>query len=343
MSYSLKQLAEHIGAQLIGDAELVINTVAQLDDATEGDICFVSSSKYVASLKNTSASAVILREDVVTDSPVASLVVENPRAAYAKVVALLYPEFIPAPGIHTTAVIDSSANVSKLAYIGPNVVIEEGVVIEDGVRIDAGCFIGRNSRIGLNTHLYSNVTVYHTCVIGECCIMHSASVIGSDGFGFELDQGEWLKIPQVGGVIIGNSVEIGACSVVDRGALQNTIIGNGVKLDNHVQIAHNVNVGEHTLMSRGVGIAGSTKIGKNCLFAGMTGVRDHVEIADNVIVTAMSMVSKSLTKPGSYSSNTPIDETRVWRKNSARFRQLDEMAKRIKLLEKHIKDKEQKG
>jgi len=340
MSYSLKQLAEHIGARLIGNAELVIKTVAQLDDAGDGDICFVTSSKYVPSLKSTSASAVILREDVVADSPVASLVVENPRAAYAKVVALLYPENIPSPGIHATAVIDPSANISSLAYIGSNVVIEAGVVIEDGVRIDAGCFVGRNSRIGLNSHLYSNVTVYHTCVIGECCIMHSASVIGSDGFGFELDQGEWLKVPQVGGVIIGNSVEIGACSVVDRGALQNTVIGNGVKLDNHVQIAHNVTVGEHTLMSRGVGIAGSTKIGKNCLFAGMTGVKDHIEITDNVIVTAMSMVSKSLTKPGSYSSNTPIDETRVWRKNSARFRQLDEMAKRIKQLEKLIKDKE---
>jgi len=340
MSYNLQQLAEHIGARLIGDAELMISAAAQLDDAGAGDICFVASAKYVASLKSTSASAVILREDVLGDSPVASLVVENPRAAYAKVVALLYPEHKPAPGVHTTAVIDPSASISSLSYIGPNVVIEEGVVIEDGVRIDAGCFVGRNSRIGLNTHLYSNVTVYHNCVIGEYCIMHSASVIGSDGFGFEFDQGEWLKIPQVGGVVIGNAVEIGACSVVDRGALQDTVIGNGVKLDNHVQIAHNVSVGEHTLMSRGVGIAGSTKIGKNCLFAGMTGVRDHVEIADNVIVTAMSMVSKSLTKAGSYSSNTPIDETRVWRKNSARFRQLDEMAKRIKQLEKLIKDKE---
>ena len=340
MSYSLKQLAEHIGARLIGDAELVISAVAQLDEAGDGDVCFVNSAKYVANLKSTSASAVILREDIVADSPVASLVVENPRAAYAKIVALLYPEVIPVPGVHATAVVDPSASISSLAYIGPNVVIEEGAVVEDNVRIDAGCFVGRNSRIGRNTHLYSNVTVYHTCVIGECCIMHSASVIGSDGFGFEHDQGEWLKIPQVGGVVIGNSVEIGACSVVDRGALQNTVIGNGVKLDNHVQIAHNVNVGEHTLMSRGVGIAGSTRIGKNCLFAGMTGVKDHVEIADNVIVTAMSMVSKSLTKPGSYSSNTPIDETRVWRKNSARFRQLDEMAKRIKLLEKLIKDKE---
>jgi len=338
MSYTLQQLAEHVDAKLIGNAELGIKSVAPIESATAGDICFVMSSKYVSSLKGTTASAVILREDIVAESPVACLVVENPRAAYAKIVALLYPELIPEPSVHATAVVDSTATISKTAYIGPHVVIEANVFIGDDVRVDAGCFIGRNSRIGNSTHLYSNVTVYHECVIGECCIMHSSSVIGSDGFGFELDQGKWLKIPQVGGVVIGNSVEIGACSVVDRGALQNTVIEDGVKLDNHVQIAHNVSVGEHTVMSRGVGIAGSTKIGKNCLFAGMTGVKDHIEITDNVIVTAMSMVSKSLTKSGSYSSNTPIDETRIWRKNSARFRQLDEMAKRIQQLEKLVKN-----
>jgi len=340
MSYNLQQLADHTGARVVGDADLVISSVASLEDASTGDICFVTSNKYVAALKGTSASAVIVREDIVAESPVASLVVENPRAAYAKIVALLYPEQVPDAGIHKTAVIDESASISKTAYIGPNVVIEEGVDIADNVRVDAGCFIGRNSRIGKSTHLYANVSVYHECVIGECCIMHSSAVIGSDGFGFEHDQGEWLKIPQVGGVVIGNAVEIGACSIVDRGALQNTVIEDGVKLDNHVQIAHNVRVGEHTVMSRGVGIAGSTKIGKNCIFAGMTGVKDHIEITDNVIVTAMSMVSKSLTKAGSYSSNTPIDETRSWRKNSARFRQLDDMAKRIRQLEKKLEDKD---
>lgn len=339
MSYTLQALADHIGAKLIGNAGLLIKTVAPIDAASRGDICFVISNKYVSSLKNTSASAVILQEELAAESPVPCLVVENPRAAYAKIVALLYPEYIPVPSVHETAVIDPDASVAKTAYIGPHVVIEEGAIIEGGARIDAGCFIGRNSRIGHSTHLYSNVTVYHECAIGECCIIHSSSVIGSDGFGFEFDQGEWIKVPQVGGVVIGNAVEIGACSVVDRGALQNTVIEDGVKLDNHVQIAHNVTVGEHTVMSRGVGIAGSTKIGKNCLFAGMTGVRDHIEIADNVTVTAMSMVSKSLTKAGSYSSNTPIDDTRTWRKNSARFRQLDEMAKRIQQLEKLVKNK----
>jgi len=251
----------------------------------------------------------------------------------------LYPQWKAEPGIDKSAQVDDTAQIADSAYIGPNVVIEADVVIGAECVINAGCVIGRESVIGKASYLYANVTVYHGCSIGEYCILHGASVIGSDGFGFELDEGEWLKIPQVGGVVIGNKVEIGACSVVDRGALNDTVIEDGVKLDNHVQIAHNVYVGEHTLMSRGVGIAGSTRIGKNCLFAGMVGVRDHVEIVDDVTVTAMSLVTKSLKKPGSYSSNTPIDETRAWRKNSTRFKQLDSMARRIRKLEKLIQEK----
>lgn len=338
MSYSLKQLAEHLGARLEGNAEVVITACAALDDAGEGDICYVGSSKYIAGMKETSASAVIIREEMLVDSPVPALIVANPRAAYAQVLSLLYPEWRPQAGIESSAVIDPSAKIADSAYIGANVVIEANAVIAEDVRIDAGCVVGRDSRIGRATHLYSNVTVYHGCELGEYCILHSSTVIGADGFGFEFDQGEWVKIPQVGGVIIGNRVEIGACSAVDRGALNNTVIDDGVKLDNHVQIAHGVHVGEHTIMSRGVGIAGSTRIGKNCVFAGMTGVKDNIEVTDNVIVTAMSMVSKSLTEPGSYSSNTPIDDTRSWRKNSARFRQLDDMARKIRQLEKQIKE-----
>lgn len=339
MSLTLKQLAEHTGAKLLGNGDIAISSVATLENATTGDICFVTNEKYLSDLQQSSASAVILREEVAVHSPIAALVVDNPRAVYARIVTLLYPEWRPQPGIDKSAAVDPSANISASATIGANAVIQAGVVIDDDVRIDAGCVVGRNSRIGRSSHLYSNVTVYHECVIGEYCILHSSSVVGSDGFGFELDDGEWLKIPQIGGVVIGNYVEIGACSVVDRGALQDTVIEDGVKLDNHVQIAHNVQVGENTVMSRGVGIAGSTKIGKNCLFAGMSGVRDHIEITDNVIVTAMSMVSKSLTKAGSYSSNTPIDDTRNWRKNSARFRQLDEMARKIRRLEKQLEKK----
>ena len=340
MNYSLKHLAEHLDAKLEGDGEAVISTAAAIDEAGAGDISFVGSNKYISALQETSASAVIIKQEMLDKSPVAALVVDNPRAAYAQIVALLYPQWQPQAGIAESAVVDPSANIADSAYIGANVVIEANVHIAEDVRIDAGCVVGRDSRIGKASHLYSNVTVYHGCEIGEYCILHSSTVIGADGFGFEFDQGEWLKIPQVGGVIIGNKVEIGACSAVDRGALNNTVIEDGVKLDNHVQIAHGVHVGEHTIMSRGVGIAGSTRIGKNCIFAGMTGVKDNIEVTDNVTVTAMSMVSKSLTEPGSYSSNTPIDDTRSWRKNSARFRQLDDMARKIRQLEKQIKEKD---
>lgn len=339
MAYTLKQLADYLGASHRGDDNLQISSVASLADAQTGDICFVGSDKYLKALNTSTASAVIIREDLLEATTLAAIIVDNPRAAYARLVSYLYPEVKPAAGIHPTAVIDPSATVADSASIAAQVVIEAGAVIAEDVRIDAGCFVGRDSRIGRGTHLYPNVTIYHQCKLGEYCIMHASSVVGSDGFGFEYDQGEWIKIPQIGGVVIGNAVEIGACSVVDRGALQDTVIEDGVKLDNHVQIAHNVHVGAHTVMSRGVGIAGSTRIGKHCLFAGMTGVKDHIEIVDNVTVTAMSMVSKSLTEAGSYSSNTPIDETRNWRKNSARFRQLDEMARRIRQLEKQIQEK----
>ena len=339
MTYTLKQLADHLGASWRGAGDLPISSVASLEDAQTGDICFVGSDKYLKALQACKASAVIIREDLLEASTLPAIIVDNPRAAYARLVSYLYPERKPAAAIHPTAVIDPSASVAESASIAAHVVIEAGAVIDEDVRIDAGCFVGRQSRIGRGSHLYPNVTIYHQCTLGEYCIIHASSVVGSDGFGFEYDQGEWIKIPQIGGVVIGNAVEIGACSVVDRGALQDTVIEDGVKLDNHVQIAHNVHVGAHTVMSRGVGIAGSTRIGKHCLFAGMTGVKDHIEIADNVTVTAMSMVSKSLTKAGSYSSNTPIDETRNWRKNSARFRQLDEMARRLRQLEKQLQEK----
>lgn len=339
MSYKLKQLAELLDVTVQGDGNVVISSVASIENAQQGDICFVSNAKYMHALRETNASAVIIKQDMLENAQVAALVVDNPRATYARIVDLLYPQQLPAAGIHPSAIIDASAKVSDSASIGANVVIDANAEIADEAVIEAGCVIGRNSKVGKSTHLYPNVTVYYGCSIGEQCILHSSSVVGSDGFGFEFDKTEWLKISQVGGVRIGNKVEIGACSVVDRGALNDTVIEEGVKLDNHVQIAHNVHVGAHTVMSRGVGVAGSTKIGKNCIIGGMAGIRDNIEITDNVMITAMTIVSKSLKKPGSYSSTTPIDETKSWRKNSVRFRQLDDMAKRIRQLEKQINKK----
>ncbi len=339
MIYTVQQIADLLDAQLVGDPAVEIKAIASIEAAKQGDICFVNSPKYIQQLKETSASAVILKHDLVEISPVASIIVDNPRASYAKLLSVFYPACKYQPGIHASAIVATDATVDPSATIAAKAVIQSGAVIGENTVISEGCVIGKNSIIGRDTQLYANVTVYHDCVIGDECIIHSSTVIGADGFGFEHDKGEWLKIPQVGRAVIGNKVEIGACSVVDRGALNDTVVADGVKLDNHVQIAHNVVVGENTIMSRGVGIAGSTKIGKNCIFGGMTGVKDHIEIADNVIVTAMSLVSKSLTVAGSYSSNTPIDDTRTWRKNSARFRQLDELARRIRQLEKKIEDK----
>ncbi len=339
MGYTLKQLAEHLGVTTQGDENVVINKVASIEKAVSGDISFVSSARYASNLRATTASAVIIKSDMLNDTLVPALLVDNPRAAYAEVTNLLYPPIKPPRGIHKTAYIDPTAVIADTACIGANVTIDAFAEIENDVIVDAGCVIGRNSQIGQSTHLYSNVTVYYGCTIGKHCILHSSSVIGSDGFGFEFTKNEWLKIPQIGRVIIGDHVEIGACSTVDRGALNDTVIEDGVKLDNHVQIAHNAYIGAHTVMSRGVGVAGSTKVGKNCMIGGMVGIRDNIEIADNVTITAMSLVTKSIKKQGSYSSTTPIDETVSWRKNSVRFKQLDDMARRIRQLEKQIQKK----
>lgn len=337
MSYTLKQLAEKTGGQIRGNGDCIIHGVCRIQDGRQGAISFITSVKFAEYLDDTLAEAVILGKDLAERSPVPALVVENPRAAYARITSLLYPPLEHEAGIHSSAVIDPSAKVAAGACIGAHAVVEEGARIGENVSIGAACIVGRKCTIDDNTRLYPNVTLYHDCRIGQRCILHSGTVIGADGFGFEFDNGEWLKIQQIGGVRIGNDVEIGACTTVDRGALVDTVIEDGVKLDNHIQIGHNVHVGAHTVMANGVAVAGSTKIGRNCIIGGMAGLRDGIEIADNVMITAMSMVSKSLPEPGSYSSNTPIDDTRAWRKNSARFRKLDELARRVRELENEVK------
>lgn len=338
MAYTLLELAQKVGGDVVGNGACVINHVAAIQQAGEGAISYVSSVKYQKYLTQTGATAVIVTPELLTGLTIPALVVKNPRATHARVTALLHPPYLPPPGIHPRAVIADTASVALSASIAANVVIEDYATVGEGACIEAGCVIGRHAMIGAGVHLYPNVIIYYGCSIGDYTIIHSSSVIGADGFGFEKDQGEWLKIPQIGAVRVGKNVEIGACSTVDRGALYDTVIDDGVKLDNHVQIAHNVHVGAHTVMSNGVGVAGSTKIGKNCIIGGMAGIRDNIEITDNVMITGMTLVSKSLDKPGSYSSNTPIDDTKTWRKNSARFRQLDEMARRISQLEKKLKE-----
>lgn len=334
MVKSLAEIASFLGAKLIGDGSVEIKGLATLSAAQSGDLSFLANMAYKDQLASTHASAVIVHPKQADDCKTAAIVLDNPYLGYAKVSELF--DTLPKSdrAIHPSAFISPKAKVGDGVSIGPKAVIEDYAVIGDNAVIGPGSVIGENSRIGDDTRLHHNVSIYHDVTVGRNCILHSGAVVGSDGFGFANDKGQWVKIRQIGGVQIGDNVEVGANTTIDRGAMSDTLIGNGVKLDNQIQIAHNVEVGDHTAMAGGCMIAGSTKIGACCTIAGGVGVAGHLTVADGTHVTAMTLVTKSITEPGSYSSGTAMSSTSEWRKSAARFRQLDDMAKRIKLLEK---------
>ena len=339
VQYKLSELASIVGGRVIGDGDLIIHCVAPIQWGSPGAISFLANSKYSKYLEQTGSSAVIVDPDLSEGHTVAVLAVKNPYAAYARIAALLHPEGKQVSGIHPSAVVDPQADIDPTASIGANVVIEEGALIGMGVCVGAGSFIGKGVRIGCDCRLAANVTIHHQCSLGERVIVHSGAVIGADGFGFAEVEGQWLKVPQLGAVTIGHDVEIGANTTIDRGALENTVIGDGVKLDNLVHIAHNVHVDDHTAIAGMSGIAGSTKVGKYCRIAGMVGISGHLEITDKVFISGKSIVTNSIKEPGAYSSGTPLDTTRAWRKNSVRFRQLDDIARRLRALEKQANNK----
>mgnify|MGYP000303364421 CR=1 FL=1 len=336
MKYTLAELAQKLGAKVNGDETVTVSRLATLEGAQAGEIAFLANSKYRQSLSGTQASAVILAEDMLADCPTNALVMANPYMGYAMVAQLLDTTPAPAKDIHPSAVVDASAEIGANVSIGANSVISAGVNLADGVCIGAGCFVGENAVIGENTRLWANVSVYHEVRIGRDCLVQSASVIGSDGFGYAPNQGQWLKIPQLGTVIVGDRVEIGASTTIDRGALENTVIGDGVILDNQVQIAHNVILGENTAVAGCSVIAGSAVIGKNCTIAGMVAINGHMEIADGCVFTGRAMVTKAIKEPGVYSSGMPCMPNKEWNKTNARIRKLDQMAQRIKTLEKEL-------
>jgi len=338
MAYTLAQIADYLDAELKGDASFAISGLATLANAQQGQLSFLANMAYKDQLLTTQASAVIVHPNQADDCRCAAIVTNNPYVAYAKVSQLF--DTLPKAdgGIHSSASISSTANIHPTATIGANAVIEDHAVVAQDAIIGSGSVVGHNSRIGQGTRLHQNVSVYHDVVVGEQCIIHSGTVIGSDGFGFANEAGKWIKICQIGGVVIGNQVEVGANCTIDRGAMSDTIIGDGVKLDNQIQIAHNVEIGSHTAMAAGCLIAGSTKIGSACTLAGGVGVTGHLELVSGTHITAMSLVTKSITTPGSYSSGTAMSPTAEWRKSAARLRQIDDMAKRIKNLEKNIKE-----
>ncbi len=333
---SLQELAQLTNSCLQGNAQTIIHSVASVEKARSGDISYIRGGKYRHFLASTQASALILPPDLAVDYTGDCLINADPYLTYAKTVGILYPTPVPATGIHPTAVIAKSVQLGKNISIGPQVYIDEDVQLGEGVIIEAGCVIGFGCQIGDNTRLYPRVTVGYNTQIGQRCILHSGAVLGADGFGFAPAQGQWFKIPQIGNVVLGDDVEIGANTTIDRAALGSTVIGNGVKLDNLIQVAHNVQIGEYTAIAGCTGIAGSTQIGRYCRIGGMCAISGHLQIADHVTLTATSFVTSSITKPGVYSSGTTLAENALWRKNAVRFGQLDKMAHRLAELEKQL-------
>jgi len=336
-SFSLAELAGRFGGTLLGDPDVRIHQVAPLETAGPQELSFLTNRKYQKLLSTTRAGAVLLAEDYAAAARLPRILCKNPYASYARIAALINPESRPPAGIHAQAVVDARARVAATASVGPCTVIESGAEVGDEAIIGANCFVGEQVRIGAGTRLHANVSVYHKCEIGQRVILHSGVVIGADGFGMAMDEGRWLKIPQIGRVIIGDDVEIGASTTIDRGALDDTVIEEGVKLDNQIQIGHNCRIGAHTAIAGCTGIAGSTTIGKYCMLGGNAMISGHLTIADHVVVSGGTLVAKSINSPGTYTAVFPMQPHAQWLKNAALLRHLHDLMETVRSLENEVK------
>ena len=339
ITHSLSELAARFGLRLHGEADRRIDGVGTLAGAGPGQLSFLANSKYSAQLGATRAGVVVLSAENLADCPTAALVALDPYVAYAKIAALFERLPAAAPGIHPSAVVAPSAQVSASASIGPCCVIGDRAVIGDGAVLGPHCIVGDDCHVGAHARLVARVTLVTRVSLGKRVLVHPGAVIGSDGFGLAFDRdacdhGGWVKLPQLGGVRIGDDCEIGANTTIDRGALEDTVLEEDVRLDNQIQIAHNVHVGAHTAMAGCAAVAGSARIGRYCMIGGNAGVLGHLELADGVTITAKSLVTHSIREPGEYSSGVPLQDSRLWRKNAARFKHLDEYARRLSALEK---------
>jgi UDP-3-O-[3-hydroxymyristoyl] glucosamine N-acyltransferase len=343
MGTRLGELVERFGGQLAGDPNLEVTGIAPLDGAGASHISFLSNSRLRAQAAQSAAGALIVSP--LDDTTVAAtyrgarIVTTNPYAYFARAAQYFasQDEIVPQPGIDPSARVAAGAEIDPGAHIGPHVTVESGAVIKAGAVIEAGCFVGRDAVIGEGTRLFANATFHARCIIGARGIVHSGAVIGTDGFGFARENGAYIKIPQTGRVVIGDDVDIGANTTVDRGALEDTVIEDGVKLDNQIQIGHNVHIGAHTAMAGCVGVAGSAKIGKHCTFGGAAMVLGHLTIADNVHISSGSMVSRSVLEAGQYTGFYPLAKNSEWEKSAAIVRNLATMRDKIRALEKTIK------
>lgn len=339
MSFRVDELVARLGGELAGDGSVVVHRIASLEDAGAGELAFAASRKYLSRVADSRAAALIVPPQARDLDSRPRIISADPYLYFARAAQLFNPLPLAEPGVHRYATVLSSVPGSVQIDAGAS--IAEDVELGEGVIIGAGSHVGRGCRIGAGTRLAPHVVVYPGCTIGARCILHAGVVIGSDGFGFaRTGTGEWEKIPQVGAVRIGDDVEIGANTTVDRGALGDTVIEDGCKLDNQIQIAHNVHVGAHTVIAGCAGIAGSARIGRRCMIGGQAGIIGHLHIADDVVISARTLVSKSITQAGTYTASLPQQTHADWAKNFAHLRQLDAMAKRVRALERQLQGRD---
>ena len=327
---TLGEIVARLGGEAVGEVKAPLSGVATLDSAGPSQIAFLANPRYRARLATTRAGAVILGPGDRDAAAIPRIVSDNPYAYYARTVALFHPEEAGRPGIHPFAQVDAGATVDASAEIGAFAVVGPGATIGPRARIGAHCVVGRGAAVGEGTRLYPRVTIYDGCTIGARCILHSGAVVGADGFGMARDEGRWIKIPQVGAVRIGDDVEVGANTTIDRGALDDTVIEDGVKLDNQIQVGHNCVIGAHTVIAGCTGISGSVTIGRNCMIGGGVGITGHLGICDGVTISGFSFIAKSITAPGTYTSGMPQMPHADWLRNAAHLRRLDQLARTVR-------------
>lgn len=333
MAISLGELASKFDCELRGDAAIAVARVASLQNASSDSVSFLSGAAYKRELPETKAAAVILRAADAEDCPTACLINENPYACYARIAGFLNPPPPIEAGIHGSACVGAKAQVAASAQIAANATIDDDAVIGEHCYVGPGSFVGPGCSVAANTRLLANVTLVRNTIVGERCILHSGSVIGCDGFGNAMTPEGWVKVPQLGKVVIGDDVEIGANAAIDLGAIGDTIIENGVRIDNLVHLAHNCKIGEHSAIAAQCGFAGSATLGKRCMLGGQVAVAGHISVCDDTIVNGKTVVSKSITKPGVYSSVFPSEPAKEWNQKVARFRRIDRLIERVSKLE----------
>ena len=324
---TLKEIVRRLGGEVVGDDSIAVTGVATIGEAGAGEITFLANPRYRQKLAATRAGAVIVGPRDRDATTIARIVSDNPYAYFARTLAIFHPPKAAVAGVHPSACIDPAARVAASAEIGPFAVIAAGARVGERACIGAGSVVGEGATIGDDTILYPRVTIYHGCAVGARCILHSGAVVGADGFGMAPDGELWVKIPQVGRAVLGDDVEVGANTTIDRGALEDTVIDEGVKIDNQVQIAHNCRIGAHTVIAGCTGISGSTVIGRHCVIGGGVGIVGHIAITDGVTISGMTFITKSITKPGVYSSGLPMMPHADWLRNAAQLRRLDEIAR----------------